>query len=198
MLDMGWHNQQCMNHSTTPVRRPPLNVDIRPLQQRDLPLMEQYRPSPDPLVHPMFLADQQAGRSLCLVAWVDARPVGEIVVRWGGPQHPELLEGGGDLFPHPYIEAFGVDPDFQSRTIGTQILAAAEREVARRGYRVAGLAVAIGNVRARALYERLGYRNAGLGQFSNPWAYVGRDGEPHVEDEACVYLVKVVDALARP
>ena len=165
-------------------------MEIHPLQADDLPSLEQYRPSPDPLVHALFFADQQAGRALCLVAWTDERPVGEVVVRWGGPQIPDLVQRGGDLFPQPYIEALGVDPAYQSRTIGTQILEAAEREAMDRGFRSAGLAVSVNNVRARALYERLGYRDAGLGPFSSPWAYVDRDGEPRVEDETCLYLVK--------
>ena len=114
-------------------------------------------------------------------------------MRWGGPTNPELRWLLGPEERHPYVEALLVHPSLRSRSVGTQILAAAEAMVRDRGVHRIGLAVAVENSRARALYERLGYQDAGIGEFGNAWSYVDEHGNEIAASETCNYLVKELD-----
>ena len=58
------------------------------------------------------------------------------------------------------------------------------------GYAQVGLGVAIDNTGARSLYERRGYRDAGLGPYSIRWIYVDEQGQQQPREEVCVYLTK--------
>jgi GNAT superfamily N-acetyltransferase len=57
------------------------------------------------------------------------------------------------------VEQIFVDPARQGTGLASLLLDEAERQVARAGYDVAWLAVAIGNTRARAFYEKRGWTN---------------------------------------
>jgi putative acetyltransferase len=59
------------------------------------------------------------------------------------------------------VEQIYVHPDHHGRGVATVLMAEAERQVAANGHDVAWLAVAIGNTRARAFYEKTGWTNAG-------------------------------------
>jgi len=169
-------------------------VAIRPAESGDLALLEQYRRDCDPAAHATRLDEQQDGRMLYLLAWVDERPVGQVVMRWDGPDDPDLAARTAPLGRHVYIGALGVDAAYQSQGIGRRLLAAAESAAIRRGYRLAGLMVASDNVRAKALYERLGYQDTGLGNIPAVWRFTRRDGTIHQSVDVCVYLVKQLPA----
>jgi GNAT superfamily N-acetyltransferase len=83
------------------------------------------------------------------IATVDDRAVGWIVVKWRGKStHPE----------YPDLEDIYVQEPWRSRGIGTALIFFAEDRARRRGNGRIGLAVnPTQNVRAGALYERLGY-----------------------------------------
>src|SRR6476659_3640028 len=59
------------------------------------------------------------------------------------------------------VEQIFVDPERHGSGIATLLLDEAERQVAAAGHEVAWLAVAIGNTRARAFYEKRGWTNEG-------------------------------------
>jgi ribosomal protein S18 acetylase RimI-like enzyme len=167
-----------------------IHVDVRPLAAEELGHIQQALPPEHPEAHVRRLADQRAGRVTYLVAWASARALGHVLVRWGGATNPELRWRLDTRESHPYVEALLVHPCFRSRSVGSQILDAAEALVRDRGLCQIGLAVALENVRARALYERLGYRDLGIGEFPNAWSYVDEDGNEVTESETCSYLVK--------
>jgi GNAT superfamily N-acetyltransferase len=172
---------------------PVIQVDVRPLAAEDLAQIQQEVPPEHPEAHVRRLADQRAGRVTYLVAWADGRPVGHALVRWEGTTNPELRWLLDSRARHPYVEALLVHPSFRSRSIGSQIPNDAEQLVRDRGHRLIGLAVAVDNLRARALYERRGYRDLGIGEFANAWSYVDEAGHEVAESEICVYLVKELD-----
>src|SRR5262249_32047467 len=137
-------------------------------------------------------ARQQAGEVVYLVAWHDDLPVGHVVVVWGGPAQPELAALRGS----PELEDLYVGAPLRSRGVGSQLLAAAEIMATQRGFARIGLAVGVDNPRARALYERRGYRDAGLGAHQNRWSTVDRTGEVRWHEERCTYLIKELPAHA--
>ena len=170
-----------------------IQVDVRPLAAEDLPHIQQALPPEHPEAHVRRLGDQRAGRVTYLIAWANDRAVGHALLRWGGTTNPELRWLLESRERHPYVEALLVHPSLRSRSVGTQILAAADALVRERGMNRIGLAVAVENLRARALYERLGYRDVGLGEFGNAWSYIDEAGIEVAESEICAYLVKDLD-----
>jgi len=175
-----------------------LQVVVRALAPDELVLVEQLLPSQDRDVHAKRLGSQRSGSATYYIAWLGDRPVGHTLVRWGGSGNPLLATATSPPPVHPYIEGLAVHPAYRSRSIGSQIIEAGERESLRRGFREIGLAVGVENVRARALYARLGYQDLGLGEFPNIWSYRDDTGQRHVEIESCIYLMKPLVAGDQP
>ena len=167
-----------------------IHVDVRPLAADDLAQLQKGLPPEHPEAHVRRLGDQRTGRVTYLIAWQGRRAVGHLLVRWGGPTNPELVWRLGRRADHPYVEALFVHPELRSQTVGSQLLGAAERLVRARGFRRVGLAVAVENVRAQALYERLGYGDADVGELVNHWSYVDEAGQEVIGTEIVTYLVK--------
>ena len=142
-------------------------TEIRPLRDGDLPLVDALLP-----LHRL----DQPGEGLYLVAWEEGEPVGHGYVAFTDP--PEL----GDVF---------VLPQHRRRGIATALTAAAEREVAARGYDLLRLSYGIANDAARRVYERAGYVDAGLPQKRVAGAITIR-GERVEVDDTLVYLEKRV------
>ena len=76
--------------------------------------------------------------------------------------------GAGTLWQMATIE------ELRGLGIGTQLISAAENRIRRRGLAIAQLDVELDNPRARMLYERLGYREAG--HRSASWDAEAADG----------------------
>lgn len=98
------------------------------------------------------------GEDACRAASVDPDYVVLVARRDGLPLgfarlHPRGVAGS------PYLASIAVDPSARSRGVGAALLEAAERRFP--GARWMFLCVSSFNTRARALYERRGYRRAG-------------------------------------
>jgi GNAT superfamily N-acetyltransferase len=129
-----------------------------------------------------------------LIAWLGGQPVGHVLLRWDGPAEADLAARLAPLGKHPLIGGLDVHPDYRSRGIGSGLMAAAEKRARQRNQPRIGLLVGVENVRARALYERLGYTDAGLGPCYTSWSYIGPDGRWRTEGGCCIYLVKELAA----
>ena len=130
---------------------------------------------------------QQRGEAVYLVAWHDRLPAGHGLLKWAGAEEEPMASR---LVGCPDIEDLFVHPAYRSRGTGSQILSHAEGLAGRQGFDLIGLGVDIGNDRARLLYERLGYRDAALGEYANRWEYIDRSGRTKWAEEHCVYMVK--------
>lgn len=88
------------------------------------------------------------------------------IIRWGSWRSPIMLVRGlrvEKLIPPPpmdslHVAQLGVAPECRSRGLGAQLLAYAESQARARGIGQLSLDVSGHNPRARALYERLGFR----------------------------------------
>ncbi len=114
-----------------------------------------------------------------LVAWDGDEPVGHAHVAW------ERTHLGV-----PEIQDVFVLPQRRRRGIATALTAAAERLAAERGFDRISLSVSeSGNDAARGLYQRLGYREAGVPPVRVEGTILIR-GEPLAVDDVLLYLAK--------
>ena len=151
---------------------------LRPLMADELAAVEAHLAYGTPGKHRRRLAEQEEGTCVYAIAWVGDRPVGHVLVKWAGSAEAPVRDAVADC---PDVEDLFVAPDQRSRGIGTQLLEAAELLVRNSGYERIGLSVGADNPRARALYERRGYRELGIPPFveSGDWG-----------SQTCTYLVK--------
>jgi ribosomal protein S18 acetylase RimI-like enzyme len=171
--------------------RSTLPIEIRPAEASHLDLFEeQFSPNSRSRYHYRRFAVQQTGEGIYLIAWHGAEPVGHFLLRWDGPTDDPT----GQYPPHtPCLESGATKPALQRRGIGTRMILEAERIAREQGYRHIGLAVgSTDNPLAQRLYERLGYRNWGRGEFTITWDYETKDGRKGTESEACIYMFKAL------
>jgi len=169
------------------IRRAKIKVDVRPIAEADIPILEQKLPSGPIGRHRQRYYLQQDGEGYCLIAWYDGQPVGHGVIVWSGaPDEPMASQ----LRNCPDIEDLFVLPEYRSHGIGSQLLSNLERLARQAGYSRVGLGVATDNVRAWELYKRRGYFDSGFGEYSHFIFYIDDQGKIHSRTETCVYLIK--------
>lgn len=113
--------------------------------------------------------DMQRGQRMLWVAEAGGKLVGQVFV--------QLLSADSnyaDGARRAYLYAFRVRPEWQGFGLGTRIMERAEADLIDRGFRVAVIAAGRDNPRARALYERLGYRV--FADDPGEWSYVDDQG----------------------
>ena len=91
----------------------------------------------------------------CRAVFTDARNETFIADCGGRPCGFVVLDRAG-IAGAPYVRSLAVEPEMRSRGIGTRLLAFAEEHF-RRHSRHLFLCVSSFNIRARSLYERVGY-----------------------------------------
>ena len=162
------------------------SVTIKALEEDEIPLLAQHIRRPHQMHRERF-ALQQEGHALYLVAWQEDVPVGHVLLEWTGTTTMPIAA----LVEHcPNIADLFVCPEHRSRGIGSRLLAVVESLVQQHGYPQVGLGVAIDNVRARALYERCGYQDAGFAAYPLEWVGVDEQGHEQLRTEICIYLIK--------
>ncbi|MCX4684242.1 GNAT family N-acetyltransferase [Kitasatospora purpeofusca] len=107
-------------------------------------------------------------------------PVG-LPVAVGGIDYT-VRPGAGTLWQ------LGVHPALQSCGIGTLLVRSAEQRISTRGLTLAELGVEESNPRARALYERLGYR--AFGSELESWDVEAEDGSLRRYETLCTLMRK--------
>jgi ribosomal protein S18 acetylase RimI-like enzyme len=151
-------------------------IHIRPLCADDLGRIfgERSRPHGED-----WLARQSRGEMLTAVAVVEGRPVGRVCLVFSG----QTSAGVGLLW------AAHVEPDVQSRGIGTALFLHLEQVAREHGLHTIQLDVTKDNTRARRLYERLGYHVCGT--EINRWSY-REEGRTVEVAEECWLMRKVL------
>ncbi len=146
-------------------------IEVRPLSEKDVGTVDGALPL-------NRLAQWRRERSLFLIAWDDDRPVGHAHLAWG-----ETKVGA------PEIQDVYVAEGSRRRGVATALTHAAEAEALARGHDRLSLSVGTGNVAAHALYDRLGFADAGL-EPERVHGTIMLRGKPFEVDDTLVYLVK--------
>lgn len=107
-------------------------------------------------------------------------PVGQAAIHWNGkPTHPQI----------PDIQSLRVRADFRGQGLGSRLLEECEKIVAARGHSQVSLSVALDNINARRLYERLGYHMVGT-PYCDVWFYADAAGKSMRVEETVWDMVK--------
>jgi GNAT superfamily N-acetyltransferase len=167
------------------------DIIIRPLREEEIELLEQMNegwPYGRPLeLHRERFDMQRAGEAVYLFAWHGRVPVGHVLLRWQGTSR---YEGASRLERCAHVSDLFVVPRYWSRGIGTRLMDALESLAARQGCIQVGLSVAVDNVRARSLYARRGYVDAGFEERAVRWTYIDPHGQEQMREEVLIYLLK--------
>jgi len=108
-----------------------------------------------------------------------------------GPNDVPVAVGGADLTRSEgtgRLYQLAVLPALQSCGLGTLLIGALEDRVRERGLRRLDIGVGEDNARAKALYERLGYRV--FGSEVDRWTYERDDGTVATVEDLCTLLGK--------
>lgn len=166
-----------------------LPIEIRPAEASQLAFLEeQFSPNSRSKYHHRRFAVQERGDGLYLIAWHGGEPVGHFLLRWDGPSDDPTGH-----YPHhtPCLESGATKPIYQRRGVGTRMIREAEHIAREKRYTNIGLAVgSTDNPLAQRLYERLGYRDWGKGEFTISWDYETKDSRKGIESEVCIYMFK--------
>ncbi|MDT0305864.1 GNAT family N-acetyltransferase [Streptomyces sp. DSM 44917] len=131
--------------------------------------------------HLADVAKQLERARLGEVDYLAVCPPADVPVAVGGVDY-RAAEGAGTLWQ------VAVHPALQSCGIGTLLIGAAEQRIRGRGLRRAELGVEEDNPRARALYERLGYR--AFQRRPEAWDVQAADGSVRRHETMCTRMRK--------
>jgi GNAT superfamily N-acetyltransferase len=170
------------------------SIAIRSVKQKDIERLDDAYPEPGRPVsrHRGRWEHQERGEGVYLVAWLRDHPVGWVFVY--RPGSDEASEHCRSLNVAEIVD-LSVDEAFRGRGYGSSLLEAAERLARDAGWTTIGLSVTVSNPHndvARAMYERRGYRDAGLGEFEGGYFYWTESGEQRWDGEPHRYLIKAL------
>lgn len=111
-----------------------------------------------------------------LSIWLDGQIAG-----YGGIDYEKEQEAG-------YMWMLTVNPKYRSQGLGTKLIDALEKQVRQRGLNSVKLSVEVINPKAKALYERLGYKT--IGQTKESWEQSAEDGGIEIYTTICDVMEK--------
>jgi ribosomal protein S18 acetylase RimI-like enzyme len=161
-------------------------LEIRPIVETDLALLAATFDEGTPEQPEDGLARRREGSGDFVIAFLDGVPVGYLALYWEAePNAPPEWHG-----TVPNLSAFIVLEKYRSRGIGTEMMRDAERLTRQAGFLRLGLGVGVDNQRARSLYARLGYVDAGLPEVTDGGSFRLWDGTMHEWQETWRFMVK--------
>jgi len=137
------------NPSHRTILLPRIPLQIRPAEMGDVERLRWSNGDDGKRRHEERLMRQSRGEALYYLAVVHDYPVGHAFLRWTGTEAALSV---------PMVEDLRVFEPFQGLGVGAALLDACEQACQERGFSRLGLTVEIENARARAFFERFGYR----------------------------------------
>ena len=167
------------------------SAEIRPLALPELGLVEAHINLDWAAAgkHRARLERQDRGEVLYLIACQGATPSGHVLLEWGGT---EDLPIRSRLLDCPNLEDLFVMPEFRNLGTGSLLLDAAIAAVQEAGYTQLGLGVVVDNPGAMRLYQRKGFQDSGLGEYTTGGRYLDREGTLQTWQETCTYWIKLL------
>lgn len=164
----------------------PISLTIRIARREDIPKLEWY----GQYAHYRHLfrrayREQMLGRRLILIADSNNFPIGHIFIQFMNDNNPP------DEVKRAYLYSLRVMETFRGYGIGTRLIQEAEGVIQDHGFAYSTIAVAKKNVRARQLYERLGYTI--YAEDPGYWSYFDHLGHTRQVHEPCWLLRKSVE-----
>ena len=168
------------------------SIVIRTVAETDLERLDDSYPEPGRPAsrHSERWDLQEHEEGVYLVAWRGDHPIGWVFVYRPGShkaskqaQHLDCAE----------VMDLHVDWRFRVQGHGSSLLAAAERLAQDAGWLLIGLEVTVSNPDndvARAMYERHGYYDSGLGVYESGYFYWTESGERRWDGEPHRFLIK--------
>ncbi|MER5481450.1 GNAT family N-acetyltransferase [Streptomyces sp. NPDC002734] len=154
-----------------------LELTVRDLEQADLAACGWAGTAR----HLAVVGEQLKRRRLGEVDYLAVCARADVPIAKGGVDY-RAKDGVGTLWQ------LAVHPALQSCGVGTVLVQAAEQRIRDRGLRRAELGVEDGNDRARALYERLGYR--AYDRLPDAWDEQAPDGTLRRHETMCTMMRK--------
>ncbi|KIF78445.1 acetyltransferase [Streptomyces sp. 150FB] len=166
---------------------------IADCREQDVAVLDVVLPSESVTAnHAQRYARQRTGVGTYLIAWQDGRPVGTCEVRWDGCAASEVR---GAVVNCPEINGLFVWPaSLRSQGIGTAFIRTAEDRARERGMRRLGMGVRTDNIRAAALYRRLGYRP--FTSYVDRYTYRDDEGVLHHMADSCTFMISSLGRTA--
>lgn len=168
------------------------SIMVRRVVEADIRRLDEAYPEPGRPAsrHGVRWDLQERGEGFYFVAWVEETPIGWVFVyRPGSSEASEQAQQTGAA---EVLDLQVADP-FQSQGAGSALLVAAERIAEEAGWPLIGLEVTVSNPHndvARAMYQRRGYRDSGLGEYESGYFYWTESGERHWDGEPHRFLIK--------
>ncbi len=139
----------------------------------------------------LYEASYQSARNGNSILWIAELPsvglIGQLFVQLNSSRQ-ELANG----MNRAYIYGFRIKPAYRNRGIGTLMMAKAEADLLKRGFRTVTLNVGQENPGARRLYERLGYQV--VAQEPGKWSYTDHEGIVRNVHEPSWRMEKIINA----
>lgn len=159
-------------------------MQVRACEPGDVEALEEAAPTGPNQYHQLKLERQRRGECTYLVAWDGDAPLGHGEVKWDGCNAEEVRSA----YPNcPEINGLLVY-QLRGRGIGTALIRAAEDLARSRGCELIGIGADDDNLRARTLYERLGYQS-GI-KYVDVWSHIDDAGRTRVMRDPGTFLVK--------
>ena len=166
-------------------------IVIRKAEESELELLErEFSPGDVSRYHFQRFEEQQKGKGIYLIAWHEDVPVGHLLVEWGGPQD-QTVATQIDVRGRAYLFAVETRGEYRRRGVATKMVQEGEKLAREHGCEWTGLEVGrVSNPEARKLYEKLGYKDWGLGELIVSCSYLRGDGQRYTEFEVAIYMDK--------
>ncbi len=135
-------------------------------------------------------ATQGDGHAEYLLARKGNSIVGKLYLNFSGVTYSAIKAKISDC---PDLENIEVLPSLRGQGVGTKLIIQAEKICKEKGFTKIGLGVAIDNPDTKNLYEKLGYRDSGFGEFEISFAWRSKTDAPEeVIHEKISYLIKAL------
>lgn len=131
------------------------------------------------------MQEAKKGRRILLVSEAEDKLIGQIFIQLNTiPADPLKLPATG------YLYSFRVRSEYRNLGIGTALVQSAEDKLSQRAFRRVLIGVAKDNMRARRLYQRLGY--SFLVEDSGEWSFIDHKNDERFVNEPTYIMEKLL------